>query len=148
MKKRIFAIVTALMLVFVMLTGCGDTSKDNYHDDRDDYLDDIEGISSLNDADISSDPEEMADDLNDVLKELKLKTPEGKAIKKDLQDMVDILDKMVKNMDDLDEDEAEKMYNDLMEIYDKLEDHVNDFIEAAEDAGVDDNDIADLDIDF
>ena len=115
---------------------------------KDDYLDDIREINSLNDADISSDPEEMADDLNDILKDLKLKTPEGKAIKKDLQDMVDILDRMVKNIDNLDEDEAEEMYNDIMEIYDRLEDHVNDFIEAAEEAGVDDDDVADLDIDF
>lgn len=141
MKKRILATVTALTLVFAMLTGCGGTSKD-------DYLDDIEEISSLSDADISSDPEEMADDLNDILKDLKLKTPEGKDIKKDLQDMVDILDKMVKNMDDLDEDDAEEMYNDMMEIYDDLEKHVNDFIEAAEDAGVDDDDVEDLDIDL
>ena len=141
MKKRILATVTALTLVFAMLTGCGGTSKD-------DYLDDIEEISSLSDADISSDPEEMADDLNDILKDLKLKTPEGKDIKKDLQDMVDILDKMVKNIDDLDEDDAEEMYNDMMEIYNDLEDHVNDFIEAAEDAGVDDDDVEDLDIDL
>lgn len=141
MKKRILATVTALTLIFAMLTGCGGTSKD-------DYLDDIEEISTLEDADVSDDPEEMADDLNDVLKNLKLKTPEGKAIKKDLQDMVDILDKMVKNMDDLDEDEAEEMYNDLMDIYDKLEDHVDDFEKAAEDAGVDDDDVADLDIGF
>ena len=141
MKKRILATVTALTLIFAMLTGCGGTSKD-------DYLDDIEEISSLSDADISSDPEEMADDLNDILKDLKLKTPEGKAIKKDLQDMVDILDKMVKNMDDLDSDEAEEMYNDLMDIYDKLEDHVDDFEKAAEDAGVDEDDVADLDISF
>lgn len=130
MRKRMTAAAAALTLIFAMLTGCGGTSKN-------DYLNDVEEFATLNNADISSDPEEMADDISAALKDLKLKTPEGKAVKEDMEQLIDLLDKITKNMDDLDED----IYNDMLEIYENIEKDMEDFVNAAEEAGVDEDDV-------
>lgn len=68
--------VMALVLSFAMLTRCGRTSEK-------DYRNDMEAFAEMSDdmEDISDDPEEM----NSVIKGLKVSTPEGKAVKEDMQ---------------------------------------------------------------
>ena len=58
--------------------------------------------------------------------DMDMKTSEGKTLKKDLEDMMDA-----------DADDAAEMLSDYLE-------HVQDFIDAAEDAGVSDDDLAGL----
>lgn len=141
MKKRIMATVMALMLSIAMLAGCGGSSKN-------DYLSDISEIAEFSQGfeNISDDPEEMVGAVQNLLKDLNVKTPEGIVVKDDYQEMVDILNTMLTNQDDA--NAAMSALSDLMDIYEKIEDDAEKFVDAAEKAGVDDDDIKDLGFDF
>lgn len=141
MKKRIMATAMALVLAFTTLTGCGGSSKD-------DYLNDITEIAEFSQGfeNISNDPEKMVDVVENLLKDLSVKTPEGNAIKDDYQEMVDILNTMLKNPDDA--DALMSALGDLTDLYEKIEEDGEKFVDAAEKAGVDDNDIKALGFDF
>lgn len=143
MRKRVIATVMALVLSIAMLTGCGGSAKK-------DYLSDIKEFSEMNaDAqNISDDPAEMVKELKSVLKNLNVKTTEAQTVKSDLQDLVDLMDNLLANQDTMDADAQVQALTDLMNISNSLEKDMETFIEAAEDAGVDDGDIEDLDIDF
>lgn len=142
MKKRIIGTIMALVLSFAMLTGCGGTSEK-------DYRNDFEAFAGLEDLeDISDDPEEMIKDMNSIVKGIKVSTPEGKAVKKDLQDFVDLMDKILNKMDDLDEGEAMDLYNDLLQLTSDMEKDLKAFQDAAVKAGVDESEFGDLDFDL
>lgn len=141
MKKRIMATIMALILSFSVLTGCGGSSKN-------DYLSDISEIAEFSQGfeNISDDPAEMVGAVEKLLKDLNVKTPEGIAVKDDYQEMADILNTMLKNQDDA--DALMSALSDLTKIYEKIEDDAEKFVDAAEKAGVDDDDIKDLGFDF
>lgn len=141
MKKRIMATAMALVLSIVTLAGCGGSSKD-------DYLNDIAEIAefSQDSSNVSDDPEDMVAEMTSLLKDMKVKTAEGKAIKDDFQEMIDALNTMLQNQDDA--DAVMKALGNLTSVYETLEDDAEKLLEAAEKAGVDDNDLKALDFDF
>lgn len=141
MRKRIMVTVMALMLSISMLAGCGGSAKD-------DYLSDITEIAEFSQGfeNISDDPAEMVGAVETLLKDLNVKTSEGKAIKDDYQEMVDILNTMLNNQDDA--DALMEALGNLTTIYGKIEDDAEKFVDAAEKAGVDEDDIEELGFDF
>lgn len=137
MKKRIMVTVMALMLSISMLAGCGGSSKD-------DYLNDFNEIAEFYQdmADISDDPDEIAS----LLKDMNVKTSEGKAMKDDFQELVNIMNTMLENQDDA--DVLMKALGDLSDLYESIEEHAENFVDAAEKAGVSDDDLEDFDFEF
>ena len=133
MKKRIMATVMALVLSVSLLAGCGGTSEK-------DYVKDIKAITAAAEdmENLSSDPKDGVKELKAIVKSLKVRTPEGKAIKADLKKMSDAMNKLSKNEDD------EDAWEDVMEAMGDFYDHLNDFVKAAQEAGVDEDDIADI----
>lgn len=167
MKKRIYAILMALLLSAVTLAGCGDSdsgrsSRDRYEDDdrsssksssskKNDYIDDFGGLAKLDEAmeDLMGYDYEDEDELNDMIAEIKSaikkfkpNTSEGENLKSDLDEMVDILEDMMKNLDD--EDEVLDLYDELQDVLEDYMEHLNDFYDAAEDAGVEEADLEDF----
>lgn len=186
MKKRIYAILMALLLSTVTLAGCGDTdsgrsSRDRYEEDDDDdnrkssknkdddddrkssssskgssskknnYLDDFEGLAKLDEAmeGLMDYDYEDEDELNDMIADVKAAikkfkpiTSEGEELKSDLEDMVDILEKMMKNLDD--GERVLELYDDLQDSLVDYMEHLEDFYDAAEAAGVDEDDLEEL----
>lgn len=111
-----------------------------------DYLSDFEALAELDEAiaDIydEDDIEDMIDIMNSAVKRFKPTTSEGKQLKSDAEEMVDILQKMLRYQDD--EDKLTDLYEDLVDISEEYNDHLYDFYDAAEDAGVDEDDLEDL----
>ncbi len=134
-----------------MSSGSGRSDRDNERNSGEtsassDYIRDFESIAALS-ADMNSlsidDPEDAVYELNDIIRDFSAKTPEGKTIKKDVEKMIDILNEMVDNQDD--EDTLNDLYDELIDLSDTIMDDFEAFGEAAEDAGVTEDDIADLD---
>lgn len=167
MKKRIYAILMALLLSTVTLAGCGDSgSRDRYEDDggnkdskssssKKDYEKDIAALIDMMEEfeDLSNDflyvsdyddYQEVVDDMYDLIDNLKVQTPEGKKIKSSMKEVIEILDKMGKYADKGDQDKANEMQRKGQDVSDEVEDLVEDFIDAAEKKGVDDDDLEDL----
>lgn len=139
MRKRIMATVMALVLSVSVLAGCGGTSKKDYINDVGELVDMVKDFSDISFFD---DPEDIVNDIKDIVKDMSVKTPEGKALKNDLQDMADSLSKLAKDGDD---ENAAKKLNEAME---NFQDDLEEFLEAAEDAGVDEDDIDEDDLEF
>ena len=139
MRKRIMATVVALVLSVSVLAGCGGTSKKDYVNDIGEIVDMARDFSNIS---LFGDPEDVVKEIEDIVKDMKVKTPEWKALKKDLKDMADSMSKLAK--DETDEKAAEKLA-DAMKAF---EDDLEDFLEAAEDAGVDEDDIDEEDLEF
>ena len=167
MKKRVYAILIALLLSTVTLAGCGDSGssrrdRDRYEEDEDDnkdrssrkdrdeddndgtskeaYLKDVRAIveAAENMENLSSDPNDGVKELKAIVNSLKVKTPEGKAVKADLEKMSKAMDKLAENEDD------EDAFDDLMEAMGDFTSDLQELVEAAEEAGVDEDDLADL----
>lgn len=192
MKRKIYALLMAMLLSTVTLAGCGDSgssrdrdryedddddddrrssrnkddddeddddrrsSRDKYDDDDDDrrssksssskkkdYLSDVDSLIELDEAieDIyyEDDIEDMIDIMGSAVKKFKPVTSEGKQLKSDAEEMVDILEKMLRYQDD--PDRLSDLYEDLIDISAEYNDHLYDFYDAAEDAGVDEDDL-------
>lgn len=139
MRKRIMATVVALVLSISVLAGCGGTSKKDYVNDIGEIVDMMKDFSDIS---LFGDPEDVAKDIKAIVNDMKVKTPEGKAVKSDLQTMADSMTKLAK--DENDKDAAEKLAKALEDFQNDLE----DFVEAADDAGVDEDDIDEDDLEF
>lgn len=143
MKKKCLVLVTVAALVFSMV-GCGSTAK-AYEKDMDAFL-------SLDNYD-----EDEMDDLKDDLKGLRMSTKEGKALKKSYLELVDMALELYEMWEDFDYDdddyedtleELEEMEEEGDELFEEIEELLEDFCDAAEDAGVDEDDIEDFLEDF
>ena len=141
-KKTILAAVAAVSMM-MSLVACGSSKED--------YENDIKAIVELGDIDEVETSEEFRDAIDDV----KVTTKEGKALKKAFEDSVDLMEEMEKIVEDL-EDAGEEGYADIedralkvMEKQEKLQKKIEDcaeaFIKAAEDAGVEEDFLEDLD---
>lgn len=139
MRKRIMVTVMALVLSVSILAGCGGTSKKDYVNDVGEIVDMMQDFYGLS---LFGDPEDVAKEIKDIVSDMKVKTPEGKALKSDLQIMADSMSKLAKDADD--EKAAEKLDEALKDFQNDLD----DFLEAAEDAGIDENDIDEDDLEF
>lgn len=133
MKKRIMATVMALALSVSLLAGCGGTSEKDYLKDAKEIVEAAEGMENL-----SSDPKDGVKELKAIVKSMKVRTPEGKQLKADLKKMSNAASKLSKN------DNDEDAMKDFLEASKDFVDHMVKFMEAAEEAGVDQKDLADL----
>lgn len=139
MRKRIMATVVALVLSVSVLAGCGGTSKKDYVNDIGEIVDMARDFSNIS---LFGDPEDVVKEIEDIVKDMKVKTPEGKALKNDLKDMADSMSKLAKDADN--EKAAEKLSKAMEDFQDDME----DFLEAADAAGVDEDDIDEKDLEF
>lgn len=105
----------------------------------DDYLNDLkEFLEFTETADLDDDdPVAMIAAMQKLVSNLQVKTPEGLAIKADLQDMIDFLNDMMLNMENWDDDSFDTALNRIMEISEAAEAHMDAFEKAATAAGVD-----------
>lgn len=141
MRKKNFVAGIVLALSLSVLTACGGSSKE-------DYLSDVEAISAYGEA--MSEVEDMAD-FADAAKDLDVKTAEGKELKKDLEQLGDYMTEfsdMLEDIDNVDEDAMEELSNKVTELQETVEEHAQDFQDAAEKAGVSEEDIEDLGLGF
>lgn len=132
MRKRILATVMALLLSAAMLTGCSGTSRKDYENDVDALIDIYE---DLNNGAIS---------IQDAVEDLEVKTPEGKQIKSDMQEMAEIYEKINKYFDRKDYDKIDALEDDLHDLADDTMNHFVDFSDAAEDKDIDEDDLEEL----
>lgn len=112
------------------------------------YLYDIKIIAEMaaemENIDDSGDPDEMMDLFRNIVGELNVKTPEGKAIKDDIQSMVKILEIVLNDPNDM--EKVMQAYTELLNLIDKMESDMENLVEAAENAGIDESDLAELDM--
>lgn len=113
----------------------------------DDYLNDIKELVEFSEAAglDDDDPVAMIAAMQSLVSNLQVKTPEGLAIKADLQDMIDLLNDMMLNMDTWTEDSFDAALNRIMEISEAAEAHLEAFEKAATAAGIDMDSLDELD---
>lgn len=141
MKKRILLFgLTAVMSVFA-LTGCGGSDKKNYIADIEEIVDVNDKINTYN----LEDTEEIKK-AQDAIDDMSVKTDEGKKIKDDFKELFQLL-KDVYDIADSDAPDDSKL-TELEDKYDEIDEKLTKdgeaFVDAAEKAGVDDDDIDDL----
>lgn len=141
MRKKNFVAGIVLALSVSVLAACGGGSKQ-------DYLSDIEAISAYGET--MSEVEDMTD-FADAAKDLDVKTAEGKVLKKDLEQLGDYMTEfsdMMEDIENVDEAAMEDLSNKMTELQETVEEHAQDFVDAAEKAGVSDEDVEDLGLGF
>lgn len=143
MKKRTLVLGMSVIMSIAMLTGCGNGKED--------YLNDIEEITALSEVDTDTDDmEEMVEIMKDAIDDLDVSTGEGKTLKKDMAELIDYTADLTSDLDalaNMEEDELEEMQDKMDELQTKIEDDVQEFLDAAEEAGVEEEDLEDLDVD-
>ena len=193
MRRKIYAILIALLLSTVTLAGCGDSGsrrdRDRYEDEDDDDDDrssrrsssskkeddddddrsSSKGSSSSKKKDYQNDVDELmvmsedlyaefslvyitgaddyydlADVLSDAASSVKVKTSEGKQIKSDVQKMAKFYEAIAKCIEREDADGLTDLNDEWSKFVSDFEDHVDEFIDAAEEQGVDEDDLDDL----
>lgn len=141
--KRFMAMTMAMVMCVAMLAGCGGSSKDNYLNDLQEIVDMYSELSNLS----FDDYDQIVSDMESAIKGLSMKTSEGKAIKSDLQDMVDVLEDVVAAMEDFDLETITEASERMDKISESADEHMEAFLEAAEKAGVSEDDLDSLDLD-
>lgn len=119
------------------------TSADDYINDLKEFLKMSES-ETLEDDDIDA----MIRSLRDLVNNLKVKTPEGLAIKMDLQETVDLLNELmlIFYTDKLDDENyITDLENRMDKIIESMEEHMEAFEDAAIAAGVDVDSLTELD---
>lgn len=112
------------------------------------YENDIMLILSLSNMEPldSEDPDETLAQMQAIVDGLDMKSPEGKVIKKDYQEIVDIMTEMVnamyatenvENFEDIDWNIILEYTGKLEQLSTKMEDHLTTFFNAAQASGVD-----------
>lgn len=143
MKKRVVLLGLCTVMCATLLTGCN--NEKGYENDAEEIADFTEDFYEAI-FDIDMDDE---DDLIDSMKELtktakgmKMQTSEGKKVKKDFQELTELLVDAAKAEAKDDDKKLDKLEDKMDDISDALEDDIEDFIDAAEDKGVDEEDLA------
>ncbi len=142
MKKKFLAVVLSMAMTVFMMAGCGSSV--------DDYVSDIEtmaGIASINFDDMMS--EDGLKEVKSEINKLKFSTKEGKVLKKDMLEMTKLVEDLLELMEDpknADIEKAEKYTKDLAELQEKVEEDTEAFLDAAEAAGVEEEDLEGIDL--
>lgn len=133
-----------MVMSAMMLNACGGSSKE-------DYIADVEAITEFSNSAATAATSLDMDAYNSALDDLSMKTKEGKALKADMEEMGDILSDavdMMENPADVDEDAANELQEKMTKIAEKAEEDTKAFVEAAEESGVEEEDIEDLNLGF
>lgn len=134
MRKNKLVVGLVALLTAAMLTACGGSSKEDYKADIDSLNEMMKAVATIEDV----------EDYEKALDKLEMKTDEGDAIKKDMEDFGKLLGEMSEMMEDLenyDEEKAEKLEKDMEEIQERMEDDSDAFEEAARKKGLKDEDL-------
>lgn len=143
MKKKSLVLGMVMVMSVAMLNGCGSSKED--------YIADVEAIVEFSNSAASSAMSLDMDAYKEALDEMDMKTKEGKAIKADMEDMGEILETaadMAENPSNYDEDDATKLQEDMLEISEKAQEDSEAFVEAAEESGVEEEDLEGLELGF
>ena len=142
MKKKFLAVVLSMVITVSMMAGCGSSV--------DDYVSDIETMAGMTDINFDNMmSEEGLEEVKSEINKLKFSTKEGKALKDDMLEMTKIVEDLLEMMEDpenADLEKAQKYTEDLTELQEKVQEDAEAFIEAAEAAGVEDEDLEDIDL--
>lgn len=137
MKKKSLLVGAVMVMSAMMLNACGGPSKEDYKSDIKTLNEFTEEFTSLDDMDA----------YEDAASKLEMKTEEGKVLKEDMKKLGDYMGEMNDMMSDLenvDEDDATKLQEKVEKLEEETEKHVDDFEDAAKDAGVKDEDLEKL----
>lgn len=140
MRKKLLVVGMVFAMSATALTACGN--------DKENYLSDVQAINDFGVA--VQEIEEIAD-YADAVAEMDMKTAEGKVLKEDMEELGECLEElsgMMEDLDNYDEDAAAELQQKMTDLQTKVEEHVEDFTEAAEKSGVDDEDLEGMDLDF
>lgn len=144
MRKKSLVVGMVMVMSAMMLNACGGSSKE-------DYIADVEAITEFSNSAATAATSLDMDAYNSALDDLSMKTKEGKALKADMEEMGDILSDavdMMENPTDVDEDAANELQEKMTKIAEKAEEDTKAFVEAAEESGVEEEDIEDLNLGF
>jgi len=139
MKKRMMTVGAVLVMAVMMLCGCTN-SKKNYQSEMEIFGDILEmKYEKLSPADVS-------EELNDILEEFEAKTDEGIVLQESFTEFAELVADAVAEgeKDAPDKEKMERYQEKITKLGKDLEDNVEEFLDAAEDAGVDEDDIEDL----
>lgn len=144
MKKKSIMVNVVLVLSVVMLSACGGLTKE-------DYLAEWKEISEMNEkvSDIpdSLSTEEMCKVYRDALDELEVRTMEGEAYKKDMEDLLDFyMDNadLMDNSENYSESEIREWYSELSDKAEQLEHDAKELADTMRACGIDADDLNDL----
>ena len=131
MKKKIMAMMTAMVLVITMLAGCGGPTKKDYESDMNVLT---QAADFIDQTDFDS-----GDSFTDKLKGLSCKTEEGKLLLADYISMGSIYDEMKTEMakDEYDSDAINKLMDKMTALQETFNTHLEAFADAAKAKGVD-----------
>ena len=142
MRKSIKVVVAVLaMSVMMAFAGCGSSKAD--------YEKDLEALAEMNGK---FDDVEDPDELKDMVDDFKARTKEAKEVKKIMEEIVEMSEDMKKMSEDEDMDyeelleEVATMMEVMSDLSKEMEDKLEDLAEAAQDAGVSDDFLEDLDM--
>ncbi len=141
MKKRVLVVGMVFALAASALTACGGSSKENYLSD----------VQAINDFGVAVQEMEEIADYAEAVAGMDMKTEEGKVLKEDMEELGECLEQLSAMMEDLenyDETAAAELQEKMTDLQTKVEEHVEDFTDAAEKSGVDDEDLEGMDLDF
>lgn len=144
MRKKSLVVGMVMVMSAMMLNACGGSSKE-------DYIADVEAITEFSNSAATAASTLDMDAYNSALDDLSMKTKEGKALKADMEEMGDILSDavdMMENPADVDEDAANELQEKMTKIAEKAEEDTKAFVEAAEESGVEEEDVEDLNLGF
>jgi len=148
MKKKCLVLAVAAALVLSM-AGCGKAKK--YEKDIDSFLE----VADLDFYDID-DLDEL-DEVKEEFGELEFVTDEGIEFQKTFEDLLDLYEEALEldeayNDDEIDydeyEEEIEKFEEESEELGEEMRDLLEDFYDAAEEAGIDEDLLEDLEDEF
>ena len=111
-----------------------------------DYINDMREFLELNEAEEMDydDPMQLIPALQALVDDLQVTTPEGLAMKEDIQEMITLLNNVLLNMDNLSMDDLTAMTDRVTELSELFEKHADDFEKAAIAAGVDPDSLDDM----
>ena len=136
MKRKVVKMGLALVMSVALLAGCGGSSE------AENFKNDLKAFAALEGVD-NTDFEAMSK----AVEELNLNTDEGKAIKDDLQEVVEYTKKAMEattSGEAMDAEAITKLQEDVQAMTEKKQKDLESFIKAAADSGIDESDLEGL----
>ncbi len=132
MKKRILVFGAILTMAALTLCGCANSKKN--------YENELEIVTELLEIDYDGlSPEEISKEISELVGELKAKTDEGKVLQEDFDELNELVIDATGILAEFTRDNSskfDKKVKNIEELGEDLEEHLEDFLDAADDAGV------------